>query len=129
MLFFENNKMTDNEKMDVTEDVCNFLMTYEEKCLSHFIKICDHVDCRLHYQISFGEINVYYYYNHAELFNVNKDINILRQFFKKCKFNKNNRNLTDIQTPILYSKKDDNYSNILFNRNFTNFTRLDVKKR
>ena len=66
--------MTDSEKMDVTEDVCNFLMTYEQKCLSHFIKIRDHVDCRLHYQISFDEINVYYYYNDEELFDIKKTL-------------------------------------------------------
>ena len=63
------------------------------------------------------------------LFDVIKDINILGQFLKKCKFNKNNWNLTDIQTPILNSKKEANYSNIIFKRNFKFLTMLDVKKR
>ena len=63
------------------------------------------------------------------LFDVIKDINILRQFFKKCKFNKNNWNLTDIETPILNSKKEGNYSDIIFKRNFAFLTRLDIKKR
>ena len=58
-----------------------------------------------------------------------KVINILRQFLKKCKFNKNNWNLTDIQTPILNSKKEANYSDIIFKRNFKFLAMLDVKKR
>ena len=93
-------------------------MDYEKKCLKYFIKIRNHVDCRLYYEISYEEIEVYYYY-----------INILKQFLKKCKFNKNNWNLTDIQTSILNSKKEGNYSDIIFKRNFKFLTRLDLKKR
>ena len=58
-------------------------MDYEKKCLKYFIKIHNHVDCKLHYEFSYGEIKVYYYYGDEELFDVIKDINILRQFFKK----------------------------------------------
>ena len=58
-----------------------------------------------------------------------KTLTFLRQFLKKCKFNKNNWNLTDIQTPILNSKKEGNYSDIIFKRNFAFLTRLDIKKR
>ena len=104
-------------------------MDYEKKCLKYFIKIRNHVDCRLYYEISYDEIKVYYYYDNEDLFDVIKDINILRQFFKKCKFNKNNWNLTDIQTPILNSKKEGNYSDIVLKRNFAFLTRLDIKKR
>ena len=104
-------------------------MDYEKKCLKYFIKIRNHDDCKLHYEISYDEIKVYYYYDDEELFDVIKDINILRQFFKKCKFDKNNWNLADIQTPILNSKKEGNYSDIIFKRNFKFLTRLDIKKR
>ena len=58
-----------------------------------------------------------------------KVINILGQFLKKCKFNKNNWNFTDIQTTILNSKKKANYSSIIFKRNFKFLAMLDVKKR
>ena len=58
-----------------------------------------------------------------------KVINILGQFLKKCKFNKNNWNLTDIQTPILNSKKEGNYSDIVFKRNFAFLTKVDIKKQ
>ena len=79
-------------------------MDYEKKCLKDFIKIRNHVDCRLYYEISYDEIKVYYYYDNED--------NILGQFLKNCKFNKNNWNLTDIQTPILNSKKEANYSDV-----------------
>ena len=79
-------------------------MDYEKKCLKYFIKIRNHVDCRLYYEISYDEIKVYYYYDNED--------NMLGQFLKKCKFNKNNWNLTDIQTPILNSKKEANYSDV-----------------
>ena len=88
----------------------------------------NHDDCKLYYEISYDEIKVYYY-DDEELFDVNKDINILRQFFKKCKFNRNNWNLTDTETPILNSKKEDKYSDIIFKRNFKFLTRLDDKKQ
>ena len=58
-----------------------------------------------------------------------KVINILGQFLKKCKFNKNNWNLTDIQTPILNSKKEGNYSDVIFKRNFAFLTRRAIKKQ
>ena len=57
-------------------------MDYEEKCLKYFLKIRNHDDCKLYYEISYDEIKVYYYYDDEELFDVNKDINILRQFLK-----------------------------------------------
>ena len=88
----------------------------------------NHDECKLYYEISYDEIKVYYY-DDEELFDVNKDINILRQFFKKCKFNRNNWNLTDTETPILNLKKEDKYSNIIFKRNFKFLTRLDNKKQ
>ena len=56
-------------------------MDYEKKCLKYFIKIRNHVDCRLYYEISYDEIKVYYYYDNEDLFDVIKDINILRQRF------------------------------------------------
>ena len=104
-------------------------MDYEKKCLKYFIKIPNHDDCRLYYEISYDKIKVYYYYDDEELFNVIKDINILRQFLKQYKFDKNNWNLTDIQTPILNSKQEGNYSDIILKGNFKFLAMLDVKKR
>ena len=51
-------------------------MDYEKKCLKYFIKVCNHVDCRLYYEISYDEFKVYYYYDNEDLFDVIKNINV-----------------------------------------------------
>ena len=56
---------------------------YEKKCFEHFKKLRNHDDCRIRYVICYDNIKVFYYYDDDELFDVNKDIDILRQFFKK----------------------------------------------
>ena len=61
------------------------------------------------------------------IFDVNKDIDILRQYLKKCKFEINSRKTT-AEIGILNCTKT-NYSDTLFNRDFKFFTRLDIKKR
>ena len=67
-------------------------------------------------------ILVFYYYDDDELF----DVDILRQFLKKCKFYLYNWN-TD---PVIgiFNSTETNYSDILFNRDFKFLTRLDIKK-
>ena len=66
-----------------------FQNNYEEKCFNHFIRIRYHYDCRLRYAICSRDIKVFYYYQDDELFDINKDIDILRQFMK-------NVNLTNL---------------------------------
>ena len=103
--------------------------SYEEKCFNHFIQIRQHEDCRLRFAICANDIKVFYYYCDDELFDVNKDINILRQFSKKCKFDKLGW-CTTAEIGINNST-DNNYSEIIFNRKttFQFLTRLDIKKR
>ena len=106
-----------------------FANNYEEKCFNHFIRIRQHEDCRLRFAICSTDIKVFYYYCDDELFDVNKDINILRQFLKKCKFDKLGW-CTTAEIGINNST-DNNYSEIIFNRKttFKFLTRLDIKKR
>ena len=103
-----------------------FRKKYEEKCFKHFKQNCDHDDCRIRYKTYFDNITVFYYYDDEELFDVNKDIDILRQFLKKCKFYLYNWN-TD---PVIgkFNSTETNYSDILFNHDFKFLTRLDIKK-
>ena len=102
---------------------------YEEKCLNYFIRIREHYDCRLRFAICFDDIKVFYYYQDDELFDVNKDIDILRQFLKKCKFDKLGWNTT--AEIGINNSFDNNYSDVIFNResSFKFLTRLDIKKR
>ena len=106
-----------------------FQNSYEEKCFNHFIRIRDHHDCRLRYAICSNDIKVFYYYQDGELFDVKKDINILRQFMKKCKLDKLGWNTT--AEIAINNSYDNNYSDIIFNRKngFKFLTRLDIKKR
>ena len=48
---------------------CNY-----KECLKHFVRICEHHDCRLRFEICSDIIKIYYYYNDDELFDVDKDI-------------------------------------------------------
>ena len=106
-----------------------FQNNYEEKCLNYFIRIREHYDCRLRFAICANDIKVFYYYQDDELFDVSKDINILRQFLHKCKFDKLGW-CTTAEIGINNSP-DNNYSDIIFNRetSFSCLTRLDIKKQ
>ena len=106
-----------------------FANNYEEKCFNHFIRISQHEDCRLRFATCSTDIKAFYYYCNDELFDVNKDINILRQFLKKCKFDKLGCNTT--AEIGINNSTGNNYSDIIFNRqnNFKFLTRLDIKKR
>ena len=59
-----------------------FRKRYEEKCFKQFKKLRNHDDCRIRCEIYYDNITVFYYYDDDELFDVNKDIDILRQFLK-----------------------------------------------
>ena len=61
--------------------------------MKYFKKIRDHDDCIIRYTIYLDEFKVFYYYNNDELFEVTKDIAILKQFLKKCKFDLHNWNI------------------------------------
>ena len=107
-----------------------FQNNYEEKCLNHFIRIRNHYDCRLRFAICFENIKVFYYYQDDELFDVSKDVDILRQFLKKCKFDKLGW-CTTAEIGINNSPDNNYSSDNIFNREnkFKFLTRLDIKKR
>ena len=105
----------------------DWLNKYEKKCFEPFKKLCNHNDCRIRFVICNDNIKVFYYYDDDELFDVNKDIDILRQFLKKCKFDINGWNTT-VEIGINNSTQT-NYSYIIFNREFKFLIKLDIKKR
>ena len=69
------------------------------------------------YAICSNDIKVFYYYKDDELFEVNKDINILRQYMKKCKLDKLGWNAT--AKIGINNSTNNNYSEIIFNRKTT----------
>ena len=101
---------------------------YEKECLQYFVKIREHYDCRLRFEISSDDsIKIYYYYNDDELFDVDKDINILRQFFKKCKLDR--LNWCSTAEIGIDNSQDVNYSQLVVKRTFKFLTRLDIKRQ
>ena len=101
---------------------------YGEECLKHFVRIREHYDCRLRFEISSDNIiKIFYYHNDDDLFDVDKDINILRQLFKKCKLDR--LNLCTTAEIGIDNSQDVNYSQLVFKRTFKFLTRLDIKKR
>ena len=104
-----------------------FRKRYEEKCFKQFKKLRNHDDCRIRCEIYYDNITVFYYYDDDELFDVNKDIDILRQFLKKCKFDINGWNTT--AEIGINNSTETNYSDIIFKREFKFLTRLDIRKR
>ena len=105
----------------------DWLNKYEKKCFEHFKKLRNHDDCRIRYVICYDNIKVFYYYDDDELFDVNKDIDILRQLLKKCKFDIKGWNTT--AEIGINNSTETSYSDIIFNREFKFLTRLDIKKR
>ena len=101
---------------------------YEKECFQYFVKIREHYDCRLRFEISSDDIiKIYYYYNDDELFDVDKDINILRQFFKKCKLDR--LNWCSTAEIGIDNSQDVNYSQLVVKRTFKFLTRLDIKRQ
>ena len=105
----------------------DWLNKYERKCFEHFKKLHNHEDCRIRCVIWYDNVKVFYYYDDDELFDINKDIDILRQFLKKCKFDINGWNTT--AEIGINNSTETNYSDIIFNREFKFLIRLDIWKR
>ena len=59
--------------------------SYEIDCMRHFLKLRYHENSPVRYSITDSLIKVFYYDDDIDLFNVNKDIFILKQFLKRCK--------------------------------------------
>ena len=98
---------------------------YENNCLKHFKKICEYVNCKIRYTI-YPDKN-FYYYDNNKLFDVTKDVSILKQFIQKCKFDLHDWNM-EVEIGI-FNTTETNYSDILFNREFKFLTRLDIGQK
>ena len=59
--------------------------SYEIDCMRHFLKLRYHENSPVRCSITDSLIKVFYYYEDIDLFDVDKDISILKQFLKRCK--------------------------------------------
>ena len=94
--------------------------SYEIDCMRHFLKLRYHENSPMRYSITYSVIKVLYYYDDMDLFDVDKDITILKQFLKRCKIHQKGWN-SDPKTVVIHT----NYSDIFFTKTFNCMTRLD----
>ena len=77
--------------------------SYEIDCMRHFLKLRYHENSPMRYSITYSVIKVLYYYDDIDLFDVDKDITILKQFLKRCKIHQKGWNI-DPKTVVIHNK-------------------------
>ena len=91
--------------------------------MRHFLKLRCHENLPVRYSITDSSIKVFYYYDDINLFDVDKDISILKQFFKRCKLHQKG---WDVDPKTVVTHATTNYSDIFFTKMFNYMTRLDI---
>ena len=71
--------------------------------MRHFLKLRYHENSPMRYSITYSVIKVLYYYDDIDLFDVDKDITILKQFLKRCKIHQKGWNI-DPKTVVIHNK-------------------------
>ena len=77
--------------------------SYEIDCMRHFLKLRYHENSPMRYSITYSVIKVLYYYDDIDLFDVDKDITILKQFLKRYKIHQKGWNI-DPKTVVIHNK-------------------------
>ena len=77
----------------------------------------------MRYSITDSLIKVFHYYDGIDLFDVDKNITILKQFLKRCKLHQKGWNI-DPKTVVTHATT--NYGDIFFMKTFNYMTRLDI---
>ena len=91
--------------------------------MRNFNEVRFHVNSPIRYSISEENIKVYYYYNGDDLFDLDKDVSILKQFVKTSQLVKNGWK----RQPLVAVRKETfNYSDIYLKLSFRFMTRLEI---
>ena len=91
--------------------------------MRHFLKLRYHENSPVRYSITDSLIKVFYYYDDINLFEVDKDIFILKQFLKRCKLHQKD---WDVNPKTVVTHATTNYSDIFFTKTFNYMMRLDI---
>ena len=97
--------------------------SYEIDCMRHFLKLRYHENSPVRYSITDSLIKVFYYYDDIDLFDVDKDISILKQFLKRCKLHQKG---CDVNLKTVVTHATTNYSDIFFTKTFNYMMGLDI---
>ena len=91
--------------------------------MRHFLKLRYHENWPVRYSITDSLIKVFYYYDDINLFEVDKDIFILKQFLKRCKLHQKD---WDVNPKTVVTHATTNYSDIFFTKTFNYMMRIDI---
>ena len=91
--------------------------------MRHFLKLRYHENWPVRYSITDSLIKVFYYYDDINLFEVDKDIFILKQFLKQCKLHQKG---WDVNPKTVVTHATTNYSDIFFTKTFNYMMRIDI---
>ena len=94
----------------------------EIDCVKHFLKLRYHENSPVCYSIT-DSLKVFYYYDDIDLFDVDKDISILKQFLKRCELHQKGCDV-DLKTVVTHATT--NYSDIVFTKTFNYMMGLDI---
>ena len=97
--------------------------SYNIDCMRHFLKLRYHENSPVRCSITDSLIKVFYYYDDIDLFDVDKDISILKQFLKRCKLHQKG---CDVNLKTVVTHATTNYSDIFFTKTFNYMMGLDI---
>ena len=97
--------------------------SYKIDCMRQFLNLHYHENSPARYSITDSLIKVFYYYGDIDLFDIDKDVTILKQFLKQCKLHQKGLNI-DPKTVVTHATT--NYNDIFFTKTFNYMTRLDI---
>ena len=103
------------------------MSNYTEQCLKNFVKMRTSYQVQIRFEIYSNEIQVYFYYDDENYFNVTETIKDLDNYLRQYNIHKLSWN-TYAHVGINNSDGA-NYSQLCFNRSLKRLTRLDIQKR
>ena len=103
------------------------MSNYTEECLRNFVKMRASYHVQIRFEFYPNEIQVYFYYNDENYFNVNQTITDLHKYLQQCNVHKLS---WDTYAKIgINNSTGANYSELYFKRYYKHLTRLDIQKR
>ena len=102
------------------------MSNYVEECLKKYVKLRQTFEVHIRFEIYPKQIEIYYYYDDSESFDLSRTIRNLNRYLQKCNMNLLWRTFATVGIDDLTEPND---SEIFFNRPIKRLTRLDIKKR
>ena len=96
------------------------MSNYVEECLKKYVKLRQTFEVHIRFEIYPKQIEIYYYYDDSESFDLSRTIRNLNRYLQKCNMNLHWKTYADVGL---------NETKIFFKQTIKRLTRLDIKKR